>query len=793
MRAQAIAIFLTVVISLIGVSYYQVGEGVANDAKSLGEAAARSQIAALVPAFAGEFKSINQHVKDVAPEVLGKATDFGDDISNRFEMIAKLDPNDGAWSIVSRAFHQKTKVKSWAEKYSQVALKSLRPRDIPLGGTALTALLDPQRRPFFLWIVRDEKNQWSSVITKTDVFQAILDRQRGQSASIFLVNRTGQALGHTTAEYVGTVLKDDPVVSEIMSTQKAQGVGQFRTAAGVELQGLYEQIPGSNVYVVLSRPWTASNQRIASVRMQILLMGAGLALLGLAVMMLTLRSDARASTTTTASGYVPSVLANPVALPSSPQPMATANTPMANHAVDVAREKMKAYTVSASALAREMHGPLTRILSQAQLLKAKSINSDEVMRIEELAREGRGVVLKLLAFAGEEDFRSEPTSLLEVINRVLVIFESQFQKKGIKLEKNLKRMPNVIAHPVAVMKVLESVLNNAIEAMERMPQKNLILSLETEGNFVVLKVKDSGEGIAADKMAQVMDPFFTTKNTSQHSGLGLSTAYGLLREFGGELQVTSQQGQGATVVMKFQLSPVQSAENMDAAKSASSQIINSAPKAPQGARPASAEDLPQRPLSAASSILAGGQPSIPVTPGAPVPPPPSFTASPSFAAPGVSATSAASQLSASQSSATSASPGRTNPPVAPAAMPAKPSKPPPVKVMMPEAPQMTALDLELSGELAPEADSFYSPTSEPVDSLIQEQAVNETLSMIDHIENAPLVPTDSASLKPSGPPAGLPESTGFGKIDKPTMKPKKPPARVAVASAVNIRKPGERK
>lgn len=554
MRAQAIAIFLTVVVALIGVSYYQVGAGVSSDAKALGEAAARSQIAALIPAFLSEFKIINEQYDMIAPRVLGQPVDFTDAVSNRFEMVARLQLGaNGVWSIQQRAFHDKTRVKSWAENYTQIALKSLKPRDIPLGGTALTALLDPQRRPFFLWIMRGNSgNDWTAVITKTDVFQAIIDRQRGQNLSVFLVNKQGQALGHTTADYVGTTLKDDPIVAEITRVGKAQGVGTFRTPGGLEVQGLYEQVPGSNSYVVLSRPLTALNDRVASLRLQILLFGGGFAFLGVAVMMLALKGGA-AARVGGGGPVIPGLSTGAGALP----PVAPAASAGAGAAAggaapaDLAREKMKAYTTSASALAREMHGPLTRILSQAQLLKAKAVTHEEVTRIEELAREGRNVVLKLLSFAGEEEFRAEPTSVNEVLNRALGMFESRFQTKGIKVEKNLKRMPEVVAHPLALMKILEALLNNAVEAMERMPKKELTVSLEAEGPEVVLRLKDSGEGLAPDKAAQVFDPFFTTKSPSQHSGLGLSTAFGLAREFGGELQFASTPGQGATVTLKF--------------------------------------------------------------------------------------------------------------------------------------------------------------------------------------------------------------------------------------------------
>lgn len=775
MRAKSIAIFLTVVVALIGVSLYQVDRGVFSDQISQGEGAARSQIAALVPAFQGEFKSINEHFKIVAPQVLGRNADFSDAISNRFEMVARLLQNDGTWTIQQRAFHDKAgRVKTWAENYSQVALKSVKPKDIPLGGTALVVLLDPQRRPFFLWILRDEKDQWSAAITKTDIFQAIIDRQRGQSTAIFLVNKSGQALGHTTADYVGSILKDDPIVAEILRSNKRQGVGLFKDAKGDDLQGLYEQIPGSNVLVVLSRPLNLLRDNRANLRWQILLMGGGLALVGLAAILLTIK-DPPPNRAPLHSGFIPSSPS-----PSSgaaPPPTITASTasvPSSSANPDLAREKMKAYTVSASALAREMHGPLTRILSQAQLLKAKGIAAEEVQRIEELARAGRGVVLKLLSFAGEEEFRAEPTSINEVINRTIGIFESKFQSKGIKVEKNLKRMPEIAAHPLALMKILEALFNNAIEAMERMPSKNLLLTLDAEGSAVVLKIKDSGEGISNEKVAQVFDPFFTTKNPSQHSGLGLSTAYGLVREFGGELQFQSQPGQGATVIMKFPIGIAAPAvgPTMDPPKSARAPVstklglpnfddlqLTQVPLPPQFSRSTTNNDVP------------AGKPFSTPQPVAP-----------------------------QQAMQQSAAPGIPQPP-------APRTRPRSMGIPQIE-PTHGDFDLEIAGELAPpgagaRAPNPLTPPNKPTDqpatptatngqhhagSLIQDQAIEDTLSMIDQFDVGPAKPL--APPKPG--PSAHPEASAFGKIDKPQFGPKKPPPR-GLASQVTIRKPGERK
>src|SRR5690606_21928128 len=152
------------------------------------------------------------------------------------------------------------------------------------------------------------------------------------------------------------------------------------------------------------------------------------------------------------------------------------------------------------------------------------------------------VVTKLLAFAGEDQIRPEPTSLNECLNRVLTSMEMKFNSKGIKVEKNIKRVEPVNAQGAALLRALEAILINAMEAMERMPTKKLGIALSGNDQWVTLIVSDSGEGMTREQRQQAFDPFFTTKNRSIHSGLGLSMAMGFIREFGGTIQIESETG-----------------------------------------------------------------------------------------------------------------------------------------------------------------------------------------------------------------------------------------------------------
>jgi C4-dicarboxylate-specific signal transduction histidine kinase len=71
----------------------------------------------------------------------------------------------------------------------------------------------------------------------------------------------------------------------------------------------------------------------------------------------------------------------------------------------------------------------------------------------------------------------------------------------------------------------------------------------------VVQIKDSGSGIAAEHLAQIWNPFFTTKVVGQGLGLGLAITYNILQRQGGEIQVESKQGKGSIFTVRLPLCP----------------------------------------------------------------------------------------------------------------------------------------------------------------------------------------------------------------------------------------------
>lgn len=94
---------------------------------------------------------------------------------------------------------------------------------------------------------------------------------------------------------------------------------------------------------------------------------------------------------------------------------------------------------------------------------------------------------------------------------------------------------------------LGNILDNALDAMPGGGQLWLIAA--ARGHELHIEVEDTGHGILPAHLPRVFEPFFSTKDVGQGTGLGLSVSYGTIKALGGDIDITSQPGQGAKVLV----------------------------------------------------------------------------------------------------------------------------------------------------------------------------------------------------------------------------------------------------
>jgi hypothetical protein len=188
---------------------------------------------------------------------------------------------------------------------------------------------------------------------------------------------------------------------------------------------------------------------------------------------------------------------------------------------------------------------------------AKQVSGDEQKSklLEKIAKQtfrASEIVNSLLNFSRSSSTEFAEIDLNKVVRETLGIIEHQLQKSGIDTRASLAaKLPLVKASAGKMQQVF---LNLFLNARDAMPGGG-ILAVRTwaDADAVRVEIADSGMGIAPEHLARIYDPFFTTKAPKKGTGLGLSVTYGIIREHGGTIEVSSQVGQGTTFVIELPL------------------------------------------------------------------------------------------------------------------------------------------------------------------------------------------------------------------------------------------------
>jgi signal transduction histidine kinase/GAF domain-containing protein len=222
----------------------------------------------------------------------------------------------------------------------------------------------------------------------------------------------------------------------------------------------------------------------------------------------------------------------------------------------VQADKLSSIGLLAAGVAHEVNTPLAVISTYAQMLaKQISDNSAQSKLLEKIAKQtfrASEIVNSLLNFS-----RTSTTELIELdLNRLLRetlgLIEHQLSNVGIRPGFDFEDpLPSIKGNPGKLQQVFLNLFLNARDAMER----DGALSVRTwsDDATVYVEVRDTGQGIAAENLSRIYDPFFTTTGARRGTGLGLSVSYGIVREHGGEIEVESQPGSGTRFQLGFPL------------------------------------------------------------------------------------------------------------------------------------------------------------------------------------------------------------------------------------------------
>ena len=223
--------------------------------------------------------------------------------------------------------------------------------------------------------------------------------------------------------------------------------------------------------------------------------------------------------------------------------------------------KMASLGVMAGGVAHEIKNPLAVIGGVAQLLEKHypdEFAQKSVKMIRDAVSRASMVVDNLLHFARREPHNSfELLSVNRIIEDALSMLENQINLQQIKILKNLANdLPLILGNANQLQQVIINLMLNAQAAMSKGGELSLATTYIKD--YVVIKCSDTGEGISADDLDKIFDPFYTTRAPGKGTGLGLSISYQIVQQHDGVIEAYSAgKNQGSSFTIKL---PIYSTE-----------------------------------------------------------------------------------------------------------------------------------------------------------------------------------------------------------------------------------------
>lgn len=165
------------------------------------------------------------------------------------------------------------------------------------------------------------------------------------------------------------------------------------------------------------------------------------------------------------------------------------------------------------------------------------------------AKRASEIVASLRDFSKSEGTDIKIVDIHDGLNASILLLSSK-HKERIKITKNYdKNVPKIFCYAAELNQVFVHIFTNAIQAIQG--QGEIIISTQNDDKNVEISFKDTGLGIDEAVLNKIFDPFFSTKDVGEGTGLGLSTSYGIIQKHGGHIKVNSQIGQGSEFVISI--------------------------------------------------------------------------------------------------------------------------------------------------------------------------------------------------------------------------------------------------
>ncbi|MBW2622604.1 MAG: sensor histidine kinase [Deltaproteobacteria bacterium] len=228
----------------------------------------------------------------------------------------------------------------------------------------------------------------------------------------------------------------------------------------------------------------------------------------------------------------------------------------------VQSDKLAALGKMAAGVAHEINNPLAVIFQKTGLIEDLLAEGDfrgsgdlqefkdAVKKIEEHVERARKVVHGMLGYARKMEPYFENVNINETINQTIALLGNYARINNIIIQTDLPDdLPTIASDEAQLQQVIFNLVSNAIDAIGTDGLIQIVCRIEDQN--IIVRITDDGPGMPEDVQKHIFDPFYTTKDASMGTGLGLWVSHNIMEKMGGVISLESREQKGTTFTMQI--------------------------------------------------------------------------------------------------------------------------------------------------------------------------------------------------------------------------------------------------
>ncbi|MDD5122540.1 MAG: PAS domain S-box protein [Dehalococcoidales bacterium] len=212
----------------------------------------------------------------------------------------------------------------------------------------------------------------------------------------------------------------------------------------------------------------------------------------------------------------------------------------------------------AAGIAHEINNPLTSVIGFADLLLEEDLPAEtreQLKIIAEGSNRVKGIIKRLLTFARQVTPQKVMLDIHDLLDGTLELRTYVLNTSNIKVvKKYARKIPRVYADASQLQQIFMNFIVNAEQAMKKFRNRGeLTITTGCDEEFVYISFKDNGPGMSEEVISRIYDPFFTTKDPGEGTGLGIPLANAIVLDHGGSINIESEPGKGSRFTVRLPL------------------------------------------------------------------------------------------------------------------------------------------------------------------------------------------------------------------------------------------------